>query len=342
MVLTVPNASSLLDTLETSEPESLPSSYRDFRIALNPLKYAAVEQLYYCVDGLNDSTYVRRLQDCRSFSWFARHADTGKVRVISSSCRLRWCPMCSAAKKGWLTGQVAGWLKIVAEPKFLTLTLKHSDAPLDHQVNWLYKYFIKLRREKFWKKFVRGGVWFFQVKRGKKSGQWHPHLHILLDSDYMQQTSLSWLWDQITKGSKIVDIRPVKNVETTVDYVARYATAPAAMEDLEVDDRIETFHALHGRRIVGCFGTAKVIKLTQPKAEDREKWIHVGGWACVTQTANKHCASKLILEAWKNDTVLDKSITMNADDLINGYAKLPKPSVDSFQYKFDFYKIAPP
>jgi hypothetical protein len=103
------------------------------------------------------------------------------------------------------------WLPTVTAPKFITLTLKHSPAPLSHQISTLYGCFRKLRKTKLLTKTVRGGIWFFQVKQSAADYLWHPHLHIVVDSPYIPKHQLSRAWLSITKTSQIVDIRQITN-----------------------------------------------------------------------------------------------------------------------------------
>lgn len=331
------SGTSSVHTIETSERLPLPSSYRAYRIGLNPDLYEKANQLYSAVDAVDYTSYIDRLDSCRSRSWFARHKDTGKVRVFTTTCKLRWCPMCVAARRAWLQGSIGEWLKGIEQPKFLTLTIKHNGLPLSLQIKNLYTYFKNLRRSAFWRRKVAGGVWFFQLKKSDTDELWHPHLHCVLDSDWMLHETLSGLWNEITHGSPIVDIKIVRNPEKSADYVARYATAPANLIHLDTDDAVDCFRSLHGRRICGKFGTAEVIHLRPPKCDDKDEWQHVGGWSVVTQCADSHPAALLILQAWQSNSVLAPSISMYdlEYEIRNGFKRL----VDDgpFQYNLAFY-----
>lgn len=328
---------SLVHPLETTVRHTLPSSYRRYRIEQNPGRYEKVEQLYSALDAVDFSTYIDRLEACRSRSWFGRNIETGDVRVFTTTCKLRWCPMCSNARRAWLQKSIGHWLKDITEPKFLTLTLKHSDAPLAVQIRLIYSYFRNLRRSTFWTRKVDGGVWFFQLKKSDSDGLWHPHLHCVLDSDWLLHSQLSLLWERITCGSPVVDIRAVRDPEKSADYVARYATSPANLIHLELSDAVECFRALHGRRICGTWGTARKVPLRPPKCDDFEGWRHIGGWSVVTQCADTHPAAALILKAWQTNSVLAADITMS--DVEREITGLPflKVSEGPEQYKFDFY-----
>lgn len=267
--------SSLVHTEETTAHPLTRNTYRDFLISGDRKAVEVSEALYHRMDvrdGLHRSVNLR---SCRTGAWFMRHKQTGEIRVASGRCRQRWCPLCNRTDRFVITQNVKGWLKTIDNPKFLTLTMKHSDEPLSIQIDHLYESFKKLRRHTFWKKRVSGGVWFFQIKRSKKTGDWHPHIHVLLHSEYLGQKHLSGVWEGITTDSKIVDIRPVKDQKKTIEYVARYAATPCNLTKFDETDQDEIFDALFGRRLAGTFGTAKKIKLRATVTDDQSDWEYI-------------------------------------------------------------------
>lgn len=265
----------LLDTQETSQPISAGLSYRTFLVSGSQKAVDFSEHLYAAVDERDDKKRAEAFRACRSSSWFVRHRVTSEIRLASSRCNLRWCPLCIKTKRYVMRQALIPWVKRAKKPKFVTLTLKHSDAPLDHQIKSLYKFFGILRRRPFWKKRITAGVWFFQIKRGKNDGLWHPHLHLICDGRYVPQKELSEAWDNVTGGSKIVDIRQVKDPKKAADYVSRYATAPCDLTSFSDDDAIEIFDSLHGRRICGSFGNCRDLQLVPSKCPDADDWEYM-------------------------------------------------------------------
>jgi len=195
-----------------------------------------------------------------------------------------------------------GWIQTLDRPKFLTLTLKHSNAPLKTQIDTLYKFFREFRRRPWTKKRLRGGIWFFQIKRSKESGQWHPHLHILLDAKYIAKEDLSQKWLEVTKASKIIDIRKIENPKKAAEYVARYAAAPCRLVDYSMDDSIEIVRAMHGQRIVGTFGTAKGVKLTAQKPYDADAWERLENFETIASFRLQDDKAMAIWTAWTKGT----------------------------------------
>jgi len=301
---------SLVQTIETSAAADEAISYQAFRIRQDLDSWTAARRLYSWLAEEDGPPYLERLESCRSYAWFARHEETGKVRVVTTTCKLRWCPLCQSARKNWVAGQVSEWLAAHSMAKFVTVTLKHSDCELSEQIAYLRKCFAKLRSSSFFKRKCRGGIWFLQVKKSKRSKQWHPHLHCLIDSDFMDRRTLSGLWEKITKDSMVTDIRLVSDNDKAANEVARYCSASARLAEFSASDAIEIFYALHGKRISGTWGTGREIKLRPPKFEDQELWKSVGGWKVVTGAPKDHATARQILDAWRNDTPLAACVSM--------------------------------
>ena len=326
----------LVHNIETPGRRPLPETFQAYRANFDMQKWRASGELYYAVDREHQTEYLNKWDRCREFAWFARHKMTGEVRVFSSACRLRWCSLCADARRGFVTHTVAEWLTTAKYPKFLTLTLKHSDAPLAQQVKNLYDYFRKFRKAKFVKDAIGGGIWFFQIKRSKKSGQWHPHIHCVVDGKYMKQKTLSELWCKITFGSKVVDIRPIRNIEKGAAEVARYASTPADLKTTDPSDYVELFDSLHGKRSCGTWGTAKSVSLRQPKADDVMQWINIGSWTVMYASQGREAAALMIIKAWEENHPLADGVTMAidrralVDDNIDRILERPAPYLPGF------------
>lgn len=299
-----------LDTQETTGKLALPSSYRALTAHSCTSELAQVRMVYSILDGCGESPHVIRLDECRTDAWFVRHEETGIVRVAAKQCRVRWCPLCSDARQAFLTSQVAGWLAPTEHPKILTVTLKHSKAPIGWQIKNLYEFFRAFRRRSYLKKRITGGVWFFQIKKSKSDSMWHPHIHAVIDGDYLDQKKLSTLWSQITGGSYIVDVRPVKDKDNAVRHVARYAAKPSALADLDLDDAVSLVAAMQGVRLVGTWGTARKISLRAKKPDDADKWFHIGSWSTVFNMQKIDSNADSIIKAFFTNKPLDKNISL--------------------------------
>ena len=300
--------SSELDSIETSIHQSLPRTYQDWRLTGWEAEWSAAIDLYARTDLHADTARAKQLIQCRTLAYFYWNRESAKVRVISNACRLRWCPMCSQARYNTIRHAVSNWLKGIRSPKFFTVTMRNCNTPLHEQIDRLYKAFKDLRRHKGLKSRIRGGVWFFQVKRGKNSGQWHPHLHILLDSDYIPKRELSLEWFMATGNSFIIDIRKVEDPEKVSDYVSRYCARPARLSDFSQPDQEALYETLHGKRLCGTFGTGHDCKMRPERTNDADKWIKIGSWRDIISNVIINPARAKVAKAFFTDKTITQEI----------------------------------
>ena len=254
-------------TIETSPGKSPDRSYHGHSLKDRLPAYLRALELYSKIDGSFAGKNVIRLRTCRKFAHFMRNEETGMLKIRSSRCKLRWCPICRDVSRRIVTAAVDDWLKHVKFPKMLTFTLKHSDDELEFQVGRLYECFKKIRQRKYVKDVIDGGVWFFQLKLNLKTDQWHPHLHCLVGGKFISHSKIKDLWQKITGDSFVVDVRPVRDVESVSTEVARYATAPADITRMTVKQSVDVYWATKSRKICGTWGNAKGMIL-RPSADD--------------------------------------------------------------------------
>jgi len=284
-----------LDTEEISA-RFYTESYRDFLISGIRRHYEHVERAYQRYDHRHGTQRTAALQQCKVHAWFVRHKQTGEVRVASNSCRVRFCPLCERAAKLTVTSQVHAAIRGIKRLRFLTLTLKHTSAPLADQLDFLQRSFRKLRNSKYFRSRTRGGIWFLQLTR--PDGQWHPHLHCLLDGNFLEHDVIKRQWARITKGSTIVDIRAVKQANKAAEYVARYAQQPTDPGHLLPEELDEVLDAFHNRHTKGSWGSLKGTPLTPQAMEDAGDWEYLDSWFRVTSLYRLSARATQIVDAW--------------------------------------------
>ncbi|MBA7580195.1 hypothetical protein ES708_22086 [subsurface metagenome] len=322
----------LVHTSETTVDFAARASLRaKFALSQRVRQSSAIELYSHLAFGF-ESRRLEELKRCRKVGWFVRHKETGLVRLALDRCNLRWCALCGSARVSWITWTVSEWLANRDRPKFVTFTIKHSDADLGFQISCLYQFFRNLRLRPEFCAHVRGGIWFFQIKKSDRDGLWHNHFHCVIDSKFYPHEELSSTWCQVTHGSRVVDIRVVRQPGKTANEVARYAACPCDLSKLELEDRVTAYHGLHGRRICGTWGTAKGVPLKPPKDEHPELWENVGSRTVVRELRFSDSKAKAILDAWQNHTVLEAGVNCRlTDDFIeNNLAHLRKLEVQNY------------
>ena len=282
------------DSTDQSEREDY--TFRGYLLKPRIDSYVRALEIYADEDGSFGGKLSSRLQNCRKYAWFVQHKVTKKLRVMSSRCKLRWCPICRDVSRMIVTKAVDEWLQIQKYPKMITLTLKHTDDPLQLQIKKLYDCFRKLRRRAYFQRLITGGVWFFQLKFNSTDETWHPHIHCLVAGKFLPHARLKSLWHEITGDSYVVDIRPVRDLENASTEVARYATSPADLAQVDTKRAIEIHYATKHKRICGSWGSARKVTLKPTPQDDREEWTKVADFYFINVQKE---FSKTALNFWK-------------------------------------------
>ena len=218
---------------------------------------------------------LSRFLSCGDAAWVYRSASQpAKVKVCSDTCRDRWCRACQRDRSRIIASNLRRRLEGL-EVKMITLTLKHRDQALRHQVDRLIEHFRTLRRNPLWKKAIEGGVAFIEVKYNPATDLWHPHVHILCTGTWIKQSDLADTWYAITGDSFNVDIRLVRDLDRVAYYVVKYASKPIATVLYRHPRRLrEAIIALQGRHLCMTFGTFRGWKLTH--TGDADDWVLLG------------------------------------------------------------------
>lgn len=219
--------------------------------------------------------------------WF--NANTGEVRLKGSYCHDRFCRPCAAARGRELQAAIHSHVPEGVALRFVTLTLRHSALPLQDVLQRLRDSFQLLRNRKWWKDRVTGGVCVLEVKLSK-TGQWHPHLHMILQGSYMDQKELSKLWLAITGDSYIVDVRRVADKEADCrdlsKYLSKYISKPAGLDVFQDQAKlVEYIVAMKGQRLMNFLGSWRGIMSEDDDAPD-ESLTAANGWERISTLPN--------------------------------------------------------
>ena len=222
----------------------------------------------------NGEEQMKRFDACGCNCWVMQADDgSGRLRMAADRCHSRWCEACAAERRRTICRNLLDGLAARRNEsrglRFLTLTLKHNDAPLREQMDRLYACWRKLRALPRFKKAIDGGISFFEVKISRKDGRWHPHLHTLIDGDYLAKEMISAAWLKITGDSYIIDIKLVRNAEQAAGYIAKYAAKAIDHSVWHDASRLEeAMLAFRNRRTLATFGTFRRMNLSKPPEDD--------------------------------------------------------------------------
>lgn len=234
---------------------------------------------------------------------------TGECSIVANFCRDRFCQKCNGAK----ARIVADNLNAVMEGKAcltMELTVQHSTGDsLKTLLDKLYESFAKLRNQRFWKENVSGGAYVMELKHTLKGG-WHPHMHLVVESDFVPVELLQAGWKKATGGSYVVWVKRVGHQLATARYVSKYLTK-AVDASVFADDALlsEAIEAMKGRRQVGTFGTWRGTKLATIDEEwDASEWVPVGPLSTILERAEAGEGWALAFIGSRPSTVLEPAI----------------------------------
>lgn len=227
-------------------------------------------------------TLIERISSCGDVLKFIKRED-GSLRLYQAYfCKNKLCPMCNwrrSMKYSYQTSRIVD-KAISQEPKgrflFLTLTVKNvSGADLNNALTQLTKSFDRLFRRAKVKKNLLGYLRSVEVTHNQDTGDYHPHIHILLmvrasyfssKENYITQKEWGDLWAKSLKVDYVpmVDIRAVKSqgkgLKGAILETAKYPTKPIKLdiENAQVVD--DLYQGLYKKRQLGYGGIFKIIK----------------------------------------------------------------------------------
>ena len=107
-----------------------------------------------------------------------------------------------------------------------------------------------------------GGVHSIEFKRGKNSGLWHPHVHMVwLCHESPDQKKLSEEWLKLTGDSFIVDVRPFHDQNDVVSGFMEVFKYALKFSELPLADNWDAFITLSGKRLVDAFGLLRGVEV---------------------------------------------------------------------------------
>lgn len=276
-------------TVENPPQDTQEQAWRFRHVMQERSKLLALLQDDACPPG-----HFRRFRNCGRNAWIEQSPSSGRLRVVVESCKLRWCPACARQR----SAKLSRWIREVATTrptadwKLITLTYRHSGRPLAEQLGNFKADFRRLRQRSTWKNRITGGIAILEVKRSSRTDAWHPHVHVLCSGKYLPHNELKRAWMSITKGSWIVDIRPVRDPENAISYVTKYITK--AMDPSLLNDAThlaEYIQATHATRTVVKFGNWPKFELEKETDDYPRDWQTV----CPLVTALRHAAAGSVL-----------------------------------------------
>lgn len=229
-------------------------------------------------DTCCSTTALDRFDNCGAETLVEWSDTAQRYRLRGSYCHSRHCQPCAKARASLIAMNLKAKLEAGAQKdgdrfRFITLTLRHSAKPLAEQLEALRSHFRKLRSSPLWKGSQRGGAVMIECHLNDRD-EWHPHLHIVAEGDWISQAQLANYWMELTNGSFKVDVRKIAGPKDVAFYVAKYVTKGTKDDVWDNPQRArEWVSATHGMRSCATFGTWRGFGLTHhDPATEHKDW----------------------------------------------------------------------
>lgn len=229
--------------------------------------HRAVEMAHYASRHA-EVKLSQNLHRCGSYLLFRDYFTVGKVRLHAAKfCNKHLlCPLCAIRRGAKLVqAYMARLAHLTAadgdlKPYMVTLTVRDGESlpeRFKHLCGSVQKLNRMRSRDRQYSEACKASaaVWSYEFKRGKNSGQWHPHMHaVWLCKTPPDQQALSEQWRQITGDSFVVDVRPFHDSDDVLTGFLEVFKYALKFSDLPLDDNWTAFLALRGKRLVASFG----------------------------------------------------------------------------------------
>lgn len=178
---------------------------------------------------LSDKHAAQRVRHCADTLWFRRHED-GTLRLDTAQfCRVRLCPVCQWRRSLKMYGQLHQVVQALAQQRqaagaqpyawlLLTLTVRNCSGPdLSATLDTIAKGWDRLCKTQRYKRAVRGTMRAIEITYNRRTGQYHPHMHVLCavlpsyytSRDYIKQAQWTDMWRDAARldYTPVVDVR---------------------------------------------------------------------------------------------------------------------------------------
>lgn len=195
---------------------------------------------------------ARTLEDCHTHYTVAKCKRCGKVEKFPNRCEHKICPECQPRLASDREKIVAWWLKGVAQPKLMTLTVKNVPDLSAGHVEEFQKWWRNLRNRKFASNWIGG---FYSLEVTKEGNDWHLHLHAIIDARWIDQNQLSIEWRSVTNGQGyIVDVRDAR-AHAYQQKVKKYVVKGQQLATWRPEEIAILVDAFENKRCFGVFGS---------------------------------------------------------------------------------------
>jgi len=204
------------------------------------------------------------LEGCHSMFTVAQCKGCKRINKFPNRCDLKICPECQPRLAWNREKSISWWVKLLDQPKLVTLTAKNTKDFSAGHIEEFMKWFTNLRNRKFCDNWIGG---FYSIEVTKEANHWHLHLHALVEARWIDRNELSTEWRSVTNGQGyIVDVRDARD-KAYQKHVKKYVVKGSQLAAWTPEEVATFVDAFEGKRCFGVFG-----KLYGQRTKYRE-WI---------------------------------------------------------------------
>jgi hypothetical protein len=200
---------------------------------------------------------LNRFNECGSGCSVFLDPEAQRYILRSHTCKLRFCPVCRRRIQRATIERLTTSLGTIRRHtwQFITLTLRHTDRPLPEQLATLRHAFRNLRQQTLWKESVDRGFAILEVAYNVKKDEWHPHIHVLAHTGFIDWGLLRKAWKHVTSGSDNIDAAFINTAKSAATYVAKYLGKPPPTIFLDrINRAAEYYRATRKAKFLITFG----------------------------------------------------------------------------------------
>jgi hypothetical protein len=212
------------------------------------------------------------LTGCGHFLLFHHYYTVEKVRLHAAKfCNKHLlCPLCAIRRGAKQVQAYLARLEVIRAENpglnlsLITLTVKNQDdlGERHRHIRQAFRRMQHARRNYLNGKgpYVEmakclGAVGSYESKIGKNSGQWHPHIHmVVLHREAIDRDQLSADWLKYSADSFMVDVTPFYDDQDPVQGFLEVFKYSLKFSDMPLNENWTAYQTLSGKRLVFSFG----------------------------------------------------------------------------------------
>ena len=275
-----------LETGKEGQAECLPA--RIARYSRAKKRAAAMRDYLMALGESTASKAAGLLCNCGNYLHFRHYFTVDRV-LLHAACFCKQhliCPLCAIRRGSKTLEAYLDRFRVIQadrpdlKPYLMTITVKDGED-LAERFRHLSACFqvLKDRRRRClsgnrgapWTEFAKvvGAVGSYEFKRGKNSGLWHPHLHmVILCASEPLEAMLRSEWEGITGDSFMIDVRPFYGDQDPAQGFMEVMKYAVKFSSMSLADNWEVAQLLRRSRLLFSLGVFRGVQVPESLTDE--------------------------------------------------------------------------